>query len=186
MADDATALPDELGMDQDLSKCRRPRIGWMGVHRSSSTVTTFPSPTSMSPSSGSASTSGLTFTFQDAVSAGNLLTAWVLINTAIDGRSGCYVAFYRPGNQVFLYPDNGEGTQAIGMVLSGSNSISNSQCVISSQGSSAVTSGAQLTLNLNITFKSGGFSGPKGVWAAVRNGIGQVSSWLAQGAWMVP
>ena len=36
------------------------------------------------------------------------------------------------------------------------------------------------------SFKSGGFSGPKGVWAAVQNGIGQVSSWLAQGAWMVP
>jgi hypothetical protein len=140
----------------------------------------------MSPSSGSAAQTTLTFTFQDAADATNLQTGWALINTAIDGRSACSIAYYRPGNQVYLYPDNGDGSQATNMVLTGTNTLANSQCMISSQGSSVSVNGAQLIVNLNITFKPA-FSGPKGVWMAVQTmGGAQTSPWEAMAAWQVP
>ena len=161
--------------------------GWqtMGVLGVPPLPTAFPSPVSMTPSASSTSNPTLAFTFQDVSSAQNLQTGWALINTALDGRSACYVAYYRPGNQVFLYPDNGEGSQATSMVLTGTNSLSNSQCTISAQGSSVTTSGNQLTVNLNITFKPA-FTGPKAVWMAVQNLGAQTSPWQALGAVRVP
>lgn len=44
----------------------------------------------------------------------------------------------------------------------------------------------ELTLNLNIAFKSV-FSGARGVWTAVQTlGGAQTSTWKAVGAWLVP
>ena len=158
----------------------------MGVHGIVPLFSTFPTPVSMNPSSIQGSTATVAFTFADATLASNLQTGWALINTAIDGRAACYVAYYRPGNQVFLFPDNGDGTQATSMVLSGTNTIGNSQCTVSSQGSYTTTNGAdQLLVSLNITLAPT-FSGPKGVWMAVAALNGQISPWQALGAWLVP
>ena len=161
--------------------------GWntIGVHNVPPYPTTFPNPTGMTPSAGSTSSATVSFVYQDGTNAANLQTSWVLINTALDGRGACYVAYYRPGNQLFLIPDNGDGTQAAGMVLSGTNSLSNSQCTVSAQGSSVSTNGGQLTLNLNVAFKPA-FSGPKAAWMAVGTLGGQVSPWRAMGVWQVP
>ncbi len=162
--------------------------GWqvMGQHAVPPLPATFPQPGGMSPSSGATANPTLTFTFNDATSATNLQTGWALINTAIDGRVACYVAYYRPGNQIYLYPDNGDGSQATSIVLTGTNTISNSQCTISAQGSSVTTNGAQLTVNLNITFNHS-FAGPKGVWMADQTmGGAQTSAWQSLGAWVVP
>lgn len=161
--------------------------GWqtMGVLGVPPLPSTFPNPVSVSPSSGSTSSPVLTFTYQDSSSALNLQTAWALINTALDGRTSCYVAYYRPGNLLFLFPDNGDGAQATSMILTGTNSVSNSQCTVFAQGSSATVSGALLTLNLTITFKPA-FTGPKAVWMAVQTLAAQTSPWQALGAWRVP
>ena len=161
--------------------------GWqtMGAYGVPPLPTTFPNAAGMSPSSGSGSNTVLSYSFQDAGNTSTLQTAWALINTAIDGRGACYVAYYRPGNQVFLYPDNGDGTQATSIVLSGTNSLSNSQCTISAAGSSVTANGNQLTVNLNTTFKSG-FTGPKGVWTAVQTFGGVSSAWTPAGVWRVP
>ena len=99
----------------------------IGVHGVPPLPTAFPNPVGMSPASGSVNNSLLTWTSQDAAAAANLQTSGALINTALDGRSACYVASYRPANLVFLYPDNGEGTQAASMVLSGTDTLSNSR-----------------------------------------------------------
>ena len=158
--------------------------GWqtMGVRGVPPLPATFPNPLGMNPPSGTGSNATLTFTYQDAAAALNLQTAWALINTALDGRAACYVAYYRPGNLLLLIPDNGDGTQATSMVLTGTNSVSNGQCSVSAQGSSATTSGSQLMLNLNITFKPA-FAGPKAVWMAAQTLGGQTSPWQALGAW---
>ncbi len=162
--------------------------GWqtMGVHGVPPLSSSFPNPVGMSPASGSATNAILTFTFQDVSTAGNLQTAWALINTGIDGRAACYVAYFRPGNQLYLIPDNGDGSQASSMILTGTNSLSNGQCTISAQGSSSTMNGAQLSVNLNVTFKPA-FSGPKVVWLATQTlGGAQTSPWQALGAWQVP
>ena len=162
--------------------------GWntLGVHGVPPLPTTFPNPVSVSPASGSTANSLFTLTYQDTSSATNLQTSWVLVNTALDGRAACYVAYYRPGNQVFLVPDSGDGTLATSMSLSGTGSLSNSQCTVSAQGSSAVVSGSALTVSLNVTFKSPAFTGPRGIWLATSTPAGQVSPWQALGAWLVP
>ena len=91
---------------------------------------------SVLPAASTGSTQQLTFAFQDANNTNNLQTMWALINDSLNGHAACYIAYYRPGNQVFLIPDNGDGSQATSMVLTGTNLVSNSQCTVSAQGSS--------------------------------------------------
>ena len=164
------------------------KSGWqtMGVHGVPPLPSTFPNPVSMSPSSGSSLAATITFTYQDQNTAANLQTVWALINTAIDGRAACYVAYYRPGNQLYLYPDNGDDAAATNIVLTGSNTISNSQCTVSAQGSQVETNGSTLNVTLAITFKPA-FAGFKGVWLAAQTmGAAQTSAWQALGAEAVP
>jgi len=162
--------------------------GWqtMGILGVPPLPSVFPSAVGVSPSSGTLSNATLTFTYQDVSSASNLQTMWALINTSIDGRSACYVAYYAPGNQVYLYPDNGFGLQATSVALTGANSLSNSQCTVSALGSTVVQSGAQTSVTLNITF-SPSFAGNKGVWMAAQTLSGATSqAWQALGTWNVP
>jgi len=160
--------------------------GWvlMGVHSVPPLPSTFPMPLGIGES-GTGPTQTLTFTYADATSANNLQTLWALINTAIDGRSACYVAYYAPGNQLFLYPDNGDGTQALSMALTGSNSLSNSQCTVLASGSSYTKAGAAATLTLNITFSTA-FAGHKGIWLAAQTLSLHSSDWQAQGELTLP
>lgn len=162
--------------------------GWqtMGTLAVPPLTATFPKPVGISPSFSSLSSQIVSLTFQDQFAASNLQTAWMLINTAIDGRAACYVAYYRPGNQIYLYPDNGDGAQAASTILTGTNSLSNSQCTISALGSSVVLNGSQLVVTFTVTFKPA-FTGNKGVWLAVQTlGGAQTSAWQAVGARSVP
>ncbi len=161
--------------------------GWnlIGVHAVPPLPSTFPTPVGMSPSSGNTLTQTIAFTWRDQSAAANLQTVWALINTALDARTACYVAYYRPGNQVFLFPDNGDGAQATNIVLTGNNTIGNSQCTVSAQGASVQTSGNTLTVSLPITFKTA-FAGFKGVWMAAYTLGGASSPWQALGAVTVP
>jgi hypothetical protein len=161
--------------------------GWqvMGAYAVTPLPVTFPTPTAMNPSSGSTLSQVIAFTYKDQSDATNLQTVWALVNTAVDGRAACYVAYYRPGNLLYLYPDNGDGTQATSIPLTGNNTISNSQCSISAQGSSVQINGATLTVNLPITFKTA-FTGFKGVWMAAQTVSAQTSSWQILGQWSVP
>ncbi len=161
--------------------------GWrtQGVHQVPFTRT-YPDAIAVSPASGTAATQLFELTYDDASAATNLQTAWMLINTAIDGRQACYIAYYRPANLLYLIPDNGDGTQATSVPLSGSNTIENSQCRIETATASATTSGQRLTLRIPIQFKPA-FSGPKGIWSAVATtNSAAVSPWQALGAWVIP
>ncbi len=161
--------------------------GWLalGVHRNAGPPSAFPRPVAMTPDAGSGNDVAITYVWQDATSTSNLQTTWALINDALDGRAACYIAYYRPGNQVFMIPDNGDGTQATNIVLTGTNTISNSQCTVSAQGSSVTQTGNQLSLTLRYTFKAG-FTGPRVIWMAASSLAGQHSTWWAFGNWNVP
>ena len=161
--------------------------GWrtMGYHEVPGAVVSYPKAGSTSPAavirSGNSGSGVLSFDFDDSTSVTNLQTVWALINTAIDGRQACYAAYYVPGNAVFLYPDSGDGSQATNIVLSGTNSIENSQCRISAAGSSVTKVGSKLTVNLNYTFK-GPLAGAQGAWTAVQTLAGVTSAWKITGA----
>ncbi len=163
--------------------------GWavVGMHEVPGGAVTYPRSNAATPGAGNTATAAITFTYDDATTANNLQTVWALINTAVDGRQACYVAYYVPGNALYLIPDNGDGTQATSIALTGTNTIENSQCRISAAGSSVVKSGGRLTVTLNYTFKPA-FAGYRGMWTAAQT-VGpppQTSAWKASGAWLVP
>ncbi|MFN9895784.1 MAG: InlB B-repeat-containing protein [Acidobacteriota bacterium] len=161
--------------------------GWqtMGAALVPEAAPSFPRPHSLSPAAVSTGSQVLTATFQDATNANNLQTAWLLMNSAVDAGQSCYVAYFVPANLLFLFPDNGDGSQATAIDLSGTNTIENSYCRISAQGSSAVKSGNQLTLSLNYTVKPA-FAGPRALWGAVQTLSLQTSPWTVLGAWLAP
>ena len=161
--------------------------GWatMGFHSVPGAPVTYPNAISMAPAAGSAAASTLTFTYEDQSNSTNIQTAWALVNTALDGRGACYVAYFAPGNILFLFPDDGDAAGLTNMVLAGTASLENSQCRVNAQGSSVVRSGGRLTLNLNLTFKPG-FAGPKSVWLALQTLTAVTAPWKVSGAWQVP
>jgi hypothetical protein len=162
--------------------------GWqtVGVRVGVVQQVTFPTPAAMAPASGNALAQVITLAYQDQTNADNLQTVWALVNSAIDGRSACYVAYHRPSNQVYLFPDSGDGTKATSMPLTGNNSVSNSQCTVSSEGATVTSNGNTLTVTLPVTFKAS-FAGYKAVWLAAQTlGGAQISAWQALGAWSVP
>ncbi len=161
--------------------------GWqtMGTSIIPEAALTYPRANGLSLPAATAASQTITVTYQDAANVNNLQTAWLLINMALDARQSCYIAYYLPGNLLFLYPDNGDGAQATAIELSGTNTIENSYCRISAQGSSAVRSGNQLTLTLNYLAKPA-FTGARGIWGAVQTLGAQTSRWKPVGAWLVP
>jgi subtilisin family serine protease len=161
--------------------------GWFtqGVWTVPGAPISYPLAASVAPSAGISTAATINYLFDDQTSANNLKTVWALINTSIDGRRACYVAYYVPGNRLYLYPDNGDGTQAASIALTGTNTIENSQCRISAIGSSVTKSGQRLALLLNMQFKYG-FTGPRGIWTAAQTLTDALSPWTALGNWLVP
>ena len=161
--------------------------GWhtMGVSMVPEPAATFPRSSASTPVAGQEASRVVSLSYSDASTSTNLQTAWALINSALDGGRACYVAYFAPANLLLLIPDSGNGAAATAMELTGTNSLENSQCRITSQGSRVVRSGNQLTLDLSISFKPA-FAGPKGIWTAVQTLSGQTSPWRVMGTWQVP
>jgi len=138
--------------------------------------------------SGSGTSPTFTFAFSDSGGYQNLSVVDILINSALDGRQACYVAFQPTGassGTVLLVDDAGDaGGPFQSLSVPGGGSISNSQCSISGAGSSVAGSGTSLTLTLAITF-SGTFAGNKVVYAAARE-VANNSGWQALATWGVP
>ncbi|HYW48702.1 MAG TPA: VCBS repeat-containing protein [Bryobacteraceae bacterium] len=148
-----------------------------------------PAPASNAPTSGAGSSQAFTFTFSDGSGYQNLSVVDVLINSALDGRQACYIAFVPSGansGSVFLIDNAGDaGGPYQGLVLPGGGSISNGQCTISGAGSSVSGSGYDLTLTLSITF-SASFAGNKVVYTSAQDKSGTNSGWQALGTWNDP
>ena len=129
-----------------------------------------------------------TFTLQltDTKGASDFGVINLLVNSSIDGRQACYLAYVSSSNSLILIDDAGDvaGPYA-GQILTGQNSIQNSQCLVTASGSSAQTSGNTLTLALNITFKSA-FAGNRILYVAGRDQAGANNTdWQAVGTWTV-
>ncbi len=160
--------------------------GWQpqGVSALPEPTPPFPRANTLSPTTGSVANPTLTATFFDATNATNIQTTWLLINSAVNADRACYVAYFRPGNLLLLFPDNGDGNAATAMPLSGTGFLENSQCRINAQGSTVSIVGNALTLNLNTVFKPA-FAGPRIVFGAL-NSSAVNSTWKPLGAWQVP
>jgi hypothetical protein len=63
--------------------------------------------------------------------------------------------------------------------------VQNSQCQIAGSGISVTGSGANLTLNVPITFKPA-FAGTRNIYMSASDKSGSASNYIQTGAWNVP
>ena len=141
-----------------------------------------PSAGLVSPASGSGVGMAFTFGFSDPDGYQDLGVLNILINSALDGRQACYLAYSRPLNVLYLVND--PGTAITGLLLNGAGSISNSQCAISGPGTFAVGYGDTLYLTINVTFQPG-FAGDKLFYTAARDVAENNSGWQSRGIYRV-
>jgi large repetitive protein len=146
-------------------------------------------PTAVSPAASSGTTQTFTLTFTDQAGFADISVIDILINNYLDGQQACYIALVPATSStgyLYLVDDAGDGGYASGspMYMPSSNSLQNSQCVISAAGSSVSGSGNTLTLTLAITFKAA-FAGNKIFYVAARSNT-QNSGWQPMATWNVP
>jgi hypothetical protein len=139
----------------------------------------------VTPAHGNGSTQTFTFTFTDTTGWQDLGVVNVLINDFLDGRNACYIAYSRPDNVLYLVNDPGTALLPA-MVMNGSGSVGNSQCVVNGAASTATGNGNTLTLTLHLSFPPV-FSGNRVIYLAARDITGANNSgWHALGTWRVP
>jgi hypothetical protein len=127
------------------------------------------------------------FTFKFAVSTGyqNLGVVNILINSALDARRACYLAYVVPSSTLVLVNDNGDaGGPYAGSLTAPGTSIENGQCAVRLTDTPS-GSGTTLTLPLNITFKPS-FGGNRIMYVAARDQGSGNSNWQPLGQWQVP
>ncbi len=139
------------------------------------------------PTSGTGSSGLFTFNFSDPDGFADLNILNVLINNALDGRNGCYIAFVRPTGTLYLVNDAGDagGPFAGSITIPGSGTVSNSQCTINATGSAVSGAGNNVSLSLNMSFTAG-FGGRRIMHLAARDIAQHNSGWHARGVWTVP
>jgi YVTN family beta-propeller protein len=140
-----------------------------------------PSPAVLSvtpnPASGLSKTFALTST--DLYGASDLGLVEVMFTSEVSTSNSCAV-FYAPStNLVHLLNDPGTGTSSI---TPGSGTLSNSQCSISGSGTSVVTSGNNLTLNLAVTASST-YTGRHSIFMFAEDSRGGGAGWVNKGTW---
>jgi hypothetical protein len=137
----------------------------------------------LSPGFANTAQQTMVFTFSDSNGFADLNVINVLVNTALDARNACYIAYVRGANLLYLVADNGGLLGPITLGTTGS--VGNNQCSIAAAGSSAIGSANSLTLTLNTTFTSA-FGGRKLIYAAARDANLANSGWRVVGVNSVP
>jgi len=137
------------------------------------------------PAFGSGFSQAFTFQFFNPAGWRDLSVVNILVNSALDGRRACYLAYVVSTNTLVLVDDNGDagGPYAGTVTLGDATVIQNGQCAVSLV--SAVGNGVTLALTLNITFKPA-FAGNKILFLAGRDRVGANNTdWQATGTWSV-
>ncbi len=141
-----------------------------------------PSTTSVWPTGGSKASETLQFVFTDSAGATTLVGGHILIGSAVDGRSACWMWFDRRTNSISLASDTTAAwTTAL---LSSPGVLQNSQCALNAAASSASVSGTALTLNLALSFQHS-FAGAKQIYLDAIDGS-KTAPYQSRGTWIVP
>ncbi|HUE04412.1 MAG TPA: choice-of-anchor D domain-containing protein [Bryobacteraceae bacterium] len=137
---------------------------------------------SVTPNAGAGTTQAFSFVYSDSDGSTDLNTVYALFNTSTKLASACYVYYVQSSN--LLYLENNAGTAAQGSVTPAhTGSVANSQCSINGAKSAVTTSGNNLTLAVNVTFKTA-FAGTKNVYMNASGNEGQSSGGLTLfGTW---
>ena len=151
---------------------------------------TAPYNVSVTPSSGSGSSSTFTARYGTADRTGAPIEAtYLLINSTVNGVGACFVEYTVSSNRFRLLNDTGNTWQA--PLTPGTSATSgNSQCTLSAASAAATatistSAVSQLDLTIPLTFSSS-FAGAKNVYLlAVNESQNLNSGWEAKGTWTV-
>ncbi|HEY2014203.1 MAG TPA: hypothetical protein VGH38_11925, partial [Bryobacteraceae bacterium] len=137
----------------------------------------------ISPASGSGSSETFTLEFPYPGGWQNLSVANLLINSGLEVRHACFLAYEVGVGKLHLTDDEGNMQGPAGSLSAGkSGSVANSQCtvrLISAEGEANL-----LKLTVNLTFSST-FQGQKTIYLAARDHDQNNSGWLPSGTWNV-
>jgi len=136
---------------------------------------------SVSPGSGVGVTGAFTLHYSDSFGAADIPSARARFGTSNVGPGTCTASYNPVTNAVALLNDAGTSSSTGTL---GSGTLSNSQCTLNLASSSASSSGANLTLLLNITFAPA-FVGSKNVYMLAKSNAGPSSGWQLRGTWTV-
>jgi len=138
----------------------------------------------MAPASGAGfGPASYSFQFSDTHGFADLGVENILINTALDGRHGCYLAYAQPTNEMYLVNDTGTALLA-GQSMGASGSIGNSQCAVSWGNNAVGTNGNSLGLTLNIGLSPG--FGPNLIFYVAARDVNEANNtgWQASATWV--
>jgi probable HAF family extracellular repeat protein len=155
---------------------------WLWPAASQNTTTAV---VTMTPASGTGlSPTPFTFVFSDTKGFADLGVENILINTALDGRHACYLAYARQINWLYIVNDAGNGLLP-GTSLATSGRINNSQCTVSWGNNAVTVSGNDLRLVLNIGFSPG--FGPNVIFYLAARDVNEANNtgWQSSGTWVV-
>ncbi|MBI5281418.1 MAG: SBBP repeat-containing protein [Candidatus Solibacter usitatus] len=132
-----------------------------------------PSAVSVAPSAGSGAAQVFTFTFTDVNGAADIAVLRVLINAQQSAAGGCYFAWDRTTGVIWLADDAG-AAWATSARAGTADVAQNSQCAFRAAGSSIATSGATLTLAVDLAFTPA-FNGQRLIFANATDAAGLTS-----------
>jgi len=141
-----------------------------------------PQALSVTPSSGSGLTQTFNYTFSDPNGAADIASTAMLVGATLSAANGCYMFF--AGNNLWLANDAGSAWLSP-VTLGVIGTTQNAQCIVDAGASSSSSSGNNLTVNVNLTFKAS-FAGSKTNFMFVIDRAGLSSSWQSRGTWNVP
>lgn len=147
-----------------------------GTYAVSSAV---PTADSVNPSSSSGPAQTFTATYSDASGAAALNRRLFLVNSVLNGTNACFVQADPSG----IYLVNDAGSALLGP-LTGTATLSNSQCTLNGTGSSLNNSGSTSTITLSIAFKPA-FSGAKNLYMYAEDTSANNSGFQLRGTFTV-
>ncbi len=138
-------------------------------------------PVSVSPDSGSAGRQVFNFAAQDTLGANSIrYTQFLYSKSGISALNACYISYDPTANVFYLLSD--DTTQWYGLSGGSGNNIGNAQCTIFGATSGSTKSGNNLTVNVDIGFRSG-FAGLKNIYQFSGDTLGEGSGWRSMGTW---
>ena len=150
----------------------------------------------MSPARSASTSLTYSFNFADGNGLADLSKLNLLINgNYLDGRSACYLAYvpssWSPVNgSIYLVNDAGaaggpySGTMAVTNGIGSGLAPANSQCSVN--GATVSVTGTNVTLGLNLAFRSPAFAGDRVFWAAAFSNSQGSSDWQSVGTVSAP
>lgn len=140
----------------------------------------------VSPTSGSGTSTTLTFTAGHTNGILSLSFVTLLISPVIVGGAACQAFYFPATNTLNLVNDSGSAmVSANGIVVGTAGTLANSRCSINTGAATQFSLGDNVTVSLPLTFNTTNFGGSQTVHVNAFDDFGFLSHWVAAGTWTV-